>query len=67
VGPEEFFKLKAQLANAPGDDFWSKVGRWFFADRDTRTISPQSTITILEYRAREAEAAKNATPVGTSH
>jgi hypothetical protein len=56
VDPDKFFKLKAQLANAPGDDFWSKVGRWFFADRDKRTISPQSTITTPEYRAREAAA-----------
>ena len=64
VDADKIFQLKAQLANASGDDFWSKVGRWFFADRDTRTISPQSTITIPEYRAREAEAAKQAAPAG---
>jgi WD domain, G-beta repeat len=50
IDPKKFFKLKDQLANASGDDFWSKAGRWFFADRDTRTISPQSNITIPEYR-----------------
>ncbi len=58
MGDAKFFQLKVQLADAPGDDFWGKVGRWFFADRNTRTISPQSTVTIQEYRAREAAALK---------
>jgi hypothetical protein len=66
VDPARFFKLKAQLANVPGDDFWSKAGRWIFADRDTRAISPLSTITIPQYRAEEADSAsrvsKSATP-----
>jgi WD40 repeat protein len=60
--PEKFFDLRAQHINATGDDFWSKVGRWFFADRDTRTISPQSTMTIPEYRAKEAAAAPPPVP-----
>ncbi len=65
VDPDKFFQLKEQLADASGDDFWSKVGRWFFADRATRTISPQSTVTFPEYQAREAAAAKNASqPAG---
>jgi WD40 repeat protein len=54
IDPAKYFKLKAQLANASGDDFWSKVSRWFFADRDARTISPQSAITIPEYQTHEA-------------
>jgi WD40 repeat protein len=58
--PAKFFKLKAQLASAAGDDFWSKTGRWFFANRDTRTISPQSAFTTPDYRARTVEAMKAA-------
>ena len=53
IGPEKLLQLKAKLANTSGDDFWSKVGRWFFADRTTRTISPQSAITIPDYRNRK--------------
>ena len=66
IDPAKFFKLKARLAQAPGDDFWSKVGRWFFADRDTRTISPQSTMTIPEYRAQEAAPPANTPPASTA-
>jgi WD40 repeat protein len=60
VDPKKYFKLKAQLAGASGDDFWSKVGRWFFADRTTRTISPLSAITTTDYLSREAAATKPA-------
>jgi len=58
VDPQKYFKLKAQLANASGDDFWSKVGRWFFADRTTRTISPLSAMTTPDYLNHEAGATK---------
>jgi WD40 repeat protein len=51
--PARFFKLKAQLANASGDDFWSKAGRWFFADRNARAISPLSSITTTDYLNRK--------------
>ncbi len=44
--------LRQRLANAASDDFWSKAGRWFFADRLTRMVSPLSTISIPEYRAK---------------
>jgi WD40 repeat protein len=46
-----FFRLKARLSGGPGRDFWSKAAAWFFADRQTRLVSPGSTITIPEYRA----------------
>lgn len=52
VDADRFFKIKAGLAGSAGSDFWSIAGRWFFADRETRTISPLSTITIGEYLAR---------------
>ncbi len=53
VDPQKYFKLKEQLAQASGDDFWSKAGRWFFADRNSRTISPLSSITTTDYLNRE--------------
>ena len=33
----------------PGDDDWVVWGRWFLADRATRTISPFSKITVPQY------------------
>jgi hypothetical protein len=41
------------LEQAPGNDDWVVWGRWFLADRATRTISPFSKVTIPEYRQRE--------------
>jgi len=52
VDADRFFKIKAGLADSASGDFWSIAGRWFFADRETRTISPLSTIKIGEYLAR---------------
>ena len=42
-------EIRAQLNRAPADDDWTVLGRWFLADRSTRTISPFSKITIPEY------------------
>jgi WD40 repeat protein len=42
-------EIREQLANAPKDDEWATWGRWFLADRSTRTISPFSKITIAEH------------------
>jgi WD40 repeat protein/serine/threonine protein kinase len=42
-------ELRAQLSRAPADDAWAIWGRWFLADRSTRTISPFSKITVPEY------------------
>ena len=41
--------IKDQLSREPADDDWAILGRWFLADRSTRTISPFSKITIPEY------------------
>lgn len=35
-----FFELKAGLDQSPGNDFYSRWGKWFVADRATRSISP---------------------------
>ncbi len=43
---DQIFDLKKELELSTGTDFWSKAGRWFFADRSKRTISPQSPVTV---------------------
>jgi hypothetical protein len=53
VDPIQFFQLKALLAEAPGDDFWNKVGRWFFTTVNARTVSPKSDL-IIPLSGREA-------------
>jgi WD40 repeat protein len=40
IDPAKYFIVRSEIAAASGDDFWSKAGRWFFADRASRTISP---------------------------
>jgi WD40 repeat protein len=47
--PDNLSKLKSQLANVTGEDYWSRVGRWYFADPAKRTISAQSNIMVSDY------------------
>ena len=42
-------QLRQKLNQEPGDDDWVVWGRWFLADRATRTISPFSKLTVPEY------------------
>ena len=42
-------EIQNELEKGPTDDDWVISGRWFLADRSTRTISPFSRITIPEY------------------
>ena len=42
-------RIRWQLDQAPGNDDWLVWGRWFLADRATRTISPFSKVTIPEF------------------
>jgi hypothetical protein len=42
-------QIRQKLNQDPGDDDWSVWGRWFLADRATRTISPFSKVTVPEY------------------
>lgn len=43
--PKFYEKLRA----LPGNDLLSRFGRWFVADRATRTVSPASNLTVPEY------------------
>ena len=44
-----WLQLSQKLNQEPGDDDWVVWGRWFLADRATRTISPFSKITVPQY------------------
>src|SRR5256885_7161654 len=39
-------ELREELRALKGDDFWSRLGRWFFMRGSERTISPDSKITV---------------------
>jgi hypothetical protein len=39
-------ELRRELVGLKGDDFWSRLGRWFFMRGPERTISPDSKITV---------------------
>lgn len=42
-------RIREQLSGEHADDDWVIWGKWFLADRSTRTISPFSKITVPEY------------------
>ena len=42
-------QIREKLSHKSGGDDWVVWGRWFLADRSTRTISPFSKLTIPEY------------------
>lgn len=52
---EDYLELRNRLASLPGQDFYSRWGRWFFADRNARTISPWSEQTVSDYGKRRLE------------
>jgi WD40 repeat protein len=47
--------LRAQLAQTPEDGSYQTWGKWFLADRSTRTISPAATMTVREYVQRRVD------------
>jgi len=42
-------EIRDQLNRESADDDWVVWGRWFLADRSTRTISPFSKVTVPQY------------------
>jgi WD40 repeat protein len=46
---EKLANIRSELAAAPADDDSARWGRWFLADRTTRSISPFSKLTIPQY------------------
>ncbi len=45
----EVLRLKSAMVNRPATNTPSRWVRWFFADRTTRTISPNSFVTVSHY------------------
>jgi WD40 repeat protein len=50
------FALRARLLAGRETDFWTRWAKWFFADRATRAINPDSTMTVPQLAERVARA-----------
>jgi len=57
VDAREFFRLRQQLTQTLDTSDDTRWAKWFFADRDHRTLSPHSITTIPEYIAQRLEEA----------
>jgi WD40 repeat protein len=55
VSEADFNKLRDQVNSLVQQDDFSRVARWFFADRMARTVSPFQTATVAEYIHRRIE------------
>jgi WD40 repeat protein len=53
---KSIIELRKELLALKRDDFWSRLGRWFFKRGPQRTISPDSKTTVAEL-ARQHSAA----------
>ena len=45
-------RVKREVAEGPATDDYVRWAQWFFADRATRTTSPNSSLTVAEYVQR---------------
>jgi WD40 repeat protein len=55
VPVSKLLEMKRRFDSDPSADAYSRWARWFFADRSTRTISPESSVTVtadVESKAR---------------
>jgi WD40 repeat protein len=55
-------ELRRELLALEGDDFWSRLGRWFFMRGPQRTISPDSKITVGELTSQQFHKTTEAKP-----
>ena len=55
-------ELRRELLTLKGDDFWSRLGRWFFMRGPQRTISPDSKITVGEFTRQQFQETTQAKP-----
>jgi hypothetical protein len=53
---EAIVGLRDRLRASGETDFWSRWGRWFFADRATRAINPDAKLTVPQLAGRVARA-----------
>jgi hypothetical protein len=54
---QELFEVHKQLLALKGNNFWSRLGRWFAIRGPERTISPNSTVTVREWEENQQKAA----------
>ena len=60
---KSIIELRKELLALKGDDFWSRLARWFFMRGQDRTISPDSKITVSELvRQRSPETTETKPP-----
>jgi tetratricopeptide (TPR) repeat protein len=52
---ERLKEIRSKLSKLPEDDAWTKMACWCIADRSSRTISPNSTMTVPEFVLRRIE------------
>jgi WD40 repeat protein len=52
VPEREFLRVRASVRQSTAQDLYSRWARWLFADRNQRTISPFSTVSVPEYIER---------------
>jgi WD40 repeat protein len=55
-------ELRKELLALKGDDFWSRLGRWFFMRGPERTISPDSKVTVGELVRQHSAETTEAKP-----
>jgi hypothetical protein len=55
-------ELRTKLLALKGDDFWSRLGRWFFMRGPQRTISPDSKITVEELTRQQFQETTETKP-----
>jgi WD40 repeat protein len=48
----DLIQIRAQVLRSAETDAWTRWGKWFFADRDTRSISPSRQVTVPEFVQR---------------
>src|SRR4029077_746895 len=55
VAEGDFNTLRDQVNNLVQQEGFSRVARWFFADRMARTVSPFQSATVAEYIQRRID------------
>lgn len=60
---KSIIELRKELLALKGDDFWSRLGRWFFMRGPERTISPDSKITVGELVRQHSSETTEAKPI----
>jgi len=66
VAPRAFDDLRRELAALPDDGLFVEWGRWFLADRATRSIAPGLKVTAADVKKLQAEFAASEPPTAAA-